>query len=127
LYAIALLAEGGCFAADREAGVLYRGFEASAVLGTPEGLAVYENGVRINEVFGDTLDWDLIPSLAIDQVSIVSGSPVYGLNALGGGMAITMKNGFSYQGGNAQLYGGMLNERAGSAQFAARKRPFILT
>ena len=34
--------------------ILYRGFEASPVLGTPQGLAVYENGVRINEAFGDT-------------------------------------------------------------------------
>ncbi|HTT04537.1 MAG TPA: TonB-dependent receptor [Steroidobacteraceae bacterium] len=99
--------------------ILYRGFEASPVLGTPEGLAVYENGVRINEAFGDAVNWDLIPSMAIDQVSIVSGSPVYGLNALGGGMAVTMKNGFSYQAGNAQLYGGTFNERAGAAEYGA--------
>jgi iron complex outermembrane receptor protein len=97
--------------------ILYRGFEASAVLGTPQGLAVYANGVRINEAFGDAVNWDLIPSLAIEQVSIVSSSPVYGLNALGGGMAITMKNGFSYQGGDAQLYGGSFNERAGTAEY----------
>ncbi len=31
------------------------------MLGTPQGLAVYQNGVRINEVFGDTVNWDLIP------------------------------------------------------------------
>ena len=41
--------------------ILYRGFEASPVLGTPEGLAVYQNGVRINEAFGDTVNWDLFP------------------------------------------------------------------
>ncbi|HXE20689.1 MAG TPA: TonB-dependent receptor, partial [Castellaniella sp.] len=99
--------------------ILYRGFEASAVRGTPEGLAVYENGVRINEAFGDAVNWDLIPALAIDQVSIVSSSPVYGLNALGGGVAVTMKNGFSYQGAHAQLYGGSFNERAGAAQYGA--------
>lgn len=99
--------------------ILYRGFEASPVLGTPEGLAVYENGVRINEVFEDAVNWDLIPSLAIDQVSIVSSSPVYGLNALGGGMAVTMKNGFSYPGGDARLYGGTFNERAASGQYGA--------
>jgi iron complex outermembrane receptor protein len=99
--------------------ILYRGFEASAVLGTPEGLAVYENGVRINEAFGDAVNWDLIPSLAIEQVSIVSSSPVYGLNALGAGMAVTMKNGFTYQGGDAQLYGGTFDERAGTVQYGA--------
>ncbi|MEA2754015.1 MAG: iron complex outerrane recepter protein, partial [Aliidongia sp.] len=39
--------------------ILYRGFEASPVLGTPQGLAVYQNGVRINEAFGDAVNWDL--------------------------------------------------------------------
>ncbi len=56
--------------------ILYRGFEASPVLGTPQGLAVYQNGVRINEAFGDTVDWDLFPDIAIQRVDIVSANPV---------------------------------------------------
>ena len=44
--------------------VLYRGFEASPILGTPQGLAVYQNGERINEAFGDSVNWDLIPDIA---------------------------------------------------------------
>ena len=78
--------------------VQYRGFTASPVEGTPQGLAVYQNGVRINEVFGDTVNWDLIPSNAINGVTVVSGNPLYGLNALGGALNIAMKDGFSYQG-----------------------------
>ena len=78
--------------------VQYRGFSASPVEGTPQGLAVYQNGVRINEVFGDTVNWDLIPSNAINGVTVVSGNPLYGLNALGGALNITMKDGFSYHG-----------------------------
>ena len=39
----------------------YRGYVAGPVIGTPQGLAVYQNGVRINEVFGDVVNWDLIP------------------------------------------------------------------
>jgi iron complex outermembrane receptor protein len=50
--------------------ILYRGFEASPVLGTPQGLAVYQNGVRINEAFGDTVNWDMIPDIAIDRVDV---------------------------------------------------------
>ncbi|MGO9484931.1 MAG: TonB-dependent receptor [Rhodomicrobium sp.] len=78
--------------------VQYRGYTASPVEGTPQGLAVYQNGVRINEVFGDTVNWDLIPSNAINGVTVVSGNPLYGLNALGGALNIAMKDGFSYQG-----------------------------
>ena len=78
--------------------VQYRGYSASPVEGTPQGLAVYQNGVRINEVFGDTVNWDLIPSNAINSVALVSGNPLYGLNALGGALNISLKDGFSYHG-----------------------------
>ena len=97
--------------------ILYRGFEASPVLGTPQGLAVYQNGVRINEAFGDTVNWDLFPDIAIDQVELVSSSPVYGLNALGGAIAVTMKNGFTYQGADVELSGGSYGQRAVTAQY----------
>jgi iron complex outermembrane recepter protein len=104
--------------------ILYRGFEASPVLGTPQGLAVYQNGVRINEAFGDTVNWDLIPDIAIDRVDIVSSSPLFGLNALGGAMSVTMKNGFTYQGVGAELSGGSFNQRTGSAEFGFNQGMF---
>jgi iron complex outermembrane receptor protein len=97
--------------------ILYRGFEASPVLGTPQGLAVYQNGVRINEAFGDTVNWDLFPDIAINQVELVSSSPVYGLNALGGAISVTMKNGFTYQGTDVELSGGSYGQRAVTAQY----------
>jgi iron complex outermembrane recepter protein len=97
--------------------VLYRGFEASPVLGTPEGLAVYQNGVRINEAFGDTVDWDLIPDIAIDRFDIISANPVYGLNALGGAAVITMKNGFTYQGFEDELAVGSFGQRSEQFQY----------
>src|ERR1700691_3796019 len=85
--------------------VLFRGFEASPVLGTPEGMAVYQNGVRINEAFGDTVNWDLVPDMAITRLTVTSSNPVYGLNALGGAVAIGMKDGFSYDGNELEISG----------------------
>ena len=64
----------------------YRGYVASPVIGTPQGLAVYQNGVRINEVFGDVVNWDLIPQNAINRLTLVPSNPVYGLNATGGAL-----------------------------------------
>ncbi len=104
--------------------VLYRGFEASPVVGTPEGLAVYQNGVRINEAFGDAVNWDLFPDFAIDRVEIVSSSPVYGLNALGAGISLTMKNGFDYQGGDAEVSGGSFGQRNAEVQYGANSGIF---
>ncbi len=106
--------------------VTYRGFEASPVLGTPQGLAVYQNGVRINEAFGDSVNWDFIPDVAINRVDIVSASPLYGLNALGGAMAVTMKNGFTHDGAGAELSGGSFNQRNASAEFGGHHGQFGL-
>src|ERR1700722_4257072 len=97
--------------------VLFRGFEASPVLGTPEGMAVYQNGVRINEAFGCTVNWDLIPDIAIARIDILSATSVFGLNALGGAATVTMKNGFTYQGFDGTLSGGSFNQRQAQAEY----------
>lgn len=97
--------------------ILYRGFEASPVLGTPQGLAVYQNGVRINEAFGDTVNWDLFPDIAINRVELVSSSPVYGLNALGGAISVSMKNGFDYRDGDVEVAGGSYGLHSAAGQF----------
>ncbi len=97
--------------------ILFRGFEASPVLGTPQGLAVYQGGVRINEAFGDTVNWDLFPSAAIDRVDVVSSNPVYGLNALGGAVIVTMKNGFTFEGAEGEVEGGSFGQRAVTLQY----------
>jgi iron complex outermembrane recepter protein len=76
----------------------YRGFTASPVQGTPEGIAVYQNGTRVNESWGDVVNWDFIPEKAIDKVTLFPSNPVFGLNALGGALSIQMKNGFTWQG-----------------------------
>jgi iron complex outermembrane receptor protein len=104
--------------------ILFRGFEASPVVGTPEGLAVFQNGVRINEAFGDSLNWDLLPDIAIDRLDIVGSNPVYGLNALGGAVIVNMKNGFTYRGGEAELSGGAWGQRQGSIQYGLNDGTF---
>lgn len=87
--------------------ISYRGFTASPVLGTPQGLSVFVDGVRVNEPFGDVVNWDLIPQSAIDTMQLIPGSnPTYGLNTLGGALAITTKNGKTSPGGEAQISAG---------------------
>jgi iron complex outermembrane receptor protein len=87
--------------------IYYRGFVASPLLGMPQGLSTYVNGVRFNEPFGDTVNWDLISENAIDTMSLHSGSnPVYGLNSLGGAIAVKTKTGFSAPEHQIEVYGG---------------------
>jgi iron complex outermembrane receptor protein len=95
----------------------YHGYAASPLQGTPQGLAVYVNGVRFNQPFGDTVDWDLIPNIAIDKVNIEGSNPVFGLNALGGSVNIQLKNGFTWQGFEGDVSGGSFGQVQGEFQY----------
>ncbi len=95
----------------------YHGFAASPLQGTPQGLAVYVNGMRFNQPFGDTVDWDLIPDIAIDRINLEGSNPVFGLNALGGSVNVLMKNGFTYHGLEADLSGGSFGQVQGEFQY----------
>src|SRR5262249_50069216 len=100
--------------------IQYRGFAASPLQGRPQGLAVYLGGVRVNEAFGDTVNWDLIPTNAIQRADVWSSNPVFGLNALGGAISLQMKNGFTYQGAEADVTAGSFGRIGGGLQYGAR-------
>jgi iron complex outermembrane receptor protein len=95
----------------------YHGYAASPLQGTPQGLAVYVNGVRFNQPFGDTVDWDLIPDIAIDRINLEGSNPVFGLNALGGSVNVQLKNGFNWQGFEADVSGGSFGQIQGEFQY----------
>ena len=97
--------------------LFYHGFEASPLQGTPQGVAVYVDGVRFNQAFGDTVNWDLIPDIAIDRMNLAGSNPVYGLNALGGSLNVQLKNGFTYQGAEAVVSGGSFGQAQGQFQY----------
>ena len=97
--------------------LVYHGFLASPLQGNPQGLAVYVNGARFNQPFGDTVNWDLIPDLAIDRIELVGSNPVFGLNALGGALSVRMKNGFTHQGVEIDLLGGSFAHYQGNLQY----------
>ncbi len=100
-----------------QADVNYRGFTASPLLGTPQGLSVYQDGVRVNEPFGDSVNWDLIPRNAIASIDLVPGSnPLFGLNTLGGALAIRTKDGFSHAGTGLEGYVGSFGRSAVTAE-----------
>src|ERR1700736_5998237 len=106
--------------------VQFRGFVASPVAGTPQGLAVYQNGVRLNEAFGDTVNWDLIPTAAIRSVTVVTNNPAFGLNALGGAVNVQMKDGFNYQGAAIDTMGGSFGRIQSSAQWGRQVDNFAV-
>ena len=102
-------AQGNPFQPD----VSFRGFTASPLLGVPQGLSVFQDGVRINEPFGDVVNWDLIPQSAISSIQLIPGSnPAFGLNTLGGALAIYTKSGSDNPGGGIEVTAGSFGRRA---------------
>jgi iron complex outermembrane receptor protein len=96
-----------------QADLRFRGFTASPLLGLPQGLSVYQNGVRVNEPLGDSVNWDMLPESAVSSIDLVGGSnPVYGLNTLGGALALTMKNGFNFSGTEIETLAGSWDRSA---------------
>lgn len=104
----------------------YRGFGAGSITGFPQGIAVYQNGIRINEVFGDVVNWDMIPTNGVSNISVVSGNPVYGLNALGGGAVVRMKDGFEFQGVEIESQFGSFGYKEVGTQVGIEKGPWAI-
>lgn len=105
----------------------YRGYSISPLLGLPQGLAVYQDGVRVNEPFGDTVNFDLIPLVALGQADLVPGSnPVFGRNALGGALALRTKSGFDHAGMGVELSGGGFGRRGAAAEYGVAGQDLAL-
>ncbi|PPC95292.1 MAG: TonB-dependent receptor [Methylotenera sp.] len=98
--------------------VTFRGYAASPLLGTPQGLSIFVDGVRVNEPFGDVVNWDLIPSNSINSINLIPGSnPLFGLNTLGGALSVQTKSGRTNPGGAVEAYMGSWGRKAGSAEY----------
>ena len=113
-------AQGNAYQQD----INFRGFTASPLLGAPQGLSVFQDGVRINEAFGDVVNWDLLPQSAISSVQLIPGSnPVFGLNTLGGALAIYTRSGAQYPGAAIELSLGSFGRKTAEFEYGgARER-----
>jgi outer membrane receptor protein involved in Fe transport len=102
--------------------VNFRGYTASPLLGTPEGVSVYLDGVRQNQPFGDVVSWDLIPKNAISEINLIPGSdPLFGLNTLGGALSVRTKDGISSPGLGGSVTYGSSGRKAVQAEYGGGK------
>ena len=105
--------------------VTYRGFLASPLVGSAIGLSVYLDGLRFNDGFGDTVSWDLIPRLAISGIDVIPGSnPIFGLNTLGGALAVRTKTGRDFPGTSIGASGGSFGRWNVEAEHGGAHGPF---
>ena len=103
----------------------YRGFTASPLLGLAQGLAVYQNGARINEPLGDAVNWDLLPQSAVQSITLSGGAyPLFGLNSLGGSLIVDMKDGFNSPGSSVEISSGSFGRTTANIELGGNNGSF---
>lgn len=106
-----------------QASLNWRGFSAGALQGMEQGLAVYLDGVRFNQPFGDVVLLDLMPDTVLVSAQVNDANPVLGRNALAGSLLVQTGDGVSLSGLRAQadvdsegMVGGAVSYGTGTAQ-----------
>lgn len=103
----------------------YRGFLGGPLTGSAIGLSVYLDGMRFNDGFGDTINWDLIPTFALSAVDVIPGSnPLFGLNTLGGALSMRTKRGFDFPGFELAASGGSWGRWTVESTYGGSRGPF---
>ena len=98
---------------DRQPSLNYRGFQTAPLLGLPQGLAVYMDGIRMNDLFGDVVFWEVLPSNGLKSIELIAGSnPIFGLNALGGAVQYQTKTGFDLTENTFSIQGGSYGHKS---------------
>jgi outer membrane cobalamin receptor len=71
-----------------------RGFYASPVVGVPQGVSVFLDGIRQNEPDAAQVNWDLLPMEHIQRAELVSGvGSILGRNSLAGAINLVSRRG----------------------------------
>jgi iron complex outermembrane receptor protein len=94
-----------------------RGFYSSPVVGLPQGVAVFLDGVRMNEPEASQINFDLLPMDHIQRIEVLSGNgSLLGRNALGGAINLVTARGtgptradFEASGGSFGMFRGEAN------------------
>jgi iron complex outermembrane recepter protein len=100
--------------------VSLRGFQVSPVIGLPQGVTVYVDGVRANEPDAHEVNFDLLPLEDVERVEVVYGpSVLLGRNALGAAVNLVTRRGATPAAGEVEASAGSwgryeLKARAGN-------------
>ena len=87
-----------------------RGFYASPVVGTPQGVSIFVDGVRVNEPDAAEVNFDLLPLEHVKRVEILSGNgTLLGRNSLGGSINLVTRRGEGPPNGEIELMAGTYN------------------
>ncbi|HET7600972.1 MAG TPA: TonB-dependent receptor [Gemmatimonadales bacterium] len=98
-----------------------RGFFASPVVGLPQGVSVFLDGVRQNEPDAAQVNFDLLPMQYVRRIELLSGTAsIQGRNSLGGAINLVTARGTGPLGGELELQGGSFGTFNGNGSVDGR-------
>lgn len=93
-----------------------RGFTASPVVGLPQGVSVFLDGVPVNEPDAGQVNFDLLPLEHVERVEVLSGTAsLLGPNSLGGAVNLVTRHGEGRSSGEVEVSGGSYGARSAEA------------
>jgi outer membrane receptor protein involved in Fe transport len=96
-----------------------RGFAASPVVGLPQGLSVFLDGVPVNEADAGQVNFDLLPLDQVQRVEVLRGTAsLLGPYSLGGAVNLVTRRGGAADRGGVELSAGSFGAREASASAA---------
>jgi outer membrane receptor protein involved in Fe transport len=100
-----------------------RGFTASPVVGLPQGVSVFLDGVPVNEPDAGQVNFDLLPLEHVRRVELLSGTAsLLGPNSLGGAINLVTQRGDGAPSGEVELSGGSYDRFSGEGSLSGDAR-----
>jgi iron complex outermembrane receptor protein len=100
-----------------------RGFAAGPVVGLPQGVSVFLDGVRQNEPDAAEVNFDLLPMEHVQRVELLSGTgSLLGPNSLGGAINLVTNRGGGAREAELELSGGSFGSYSGEGSMSGGHR-----
>ena len=98
-----------------------RGFTASPVVGLPQGVSIFLDGVPVNEPDAGQVNFDLLPLEHIERIEFLSGTAsLLGPHSLGGAVNLMTRHGEGDRGGELELVAGSHDHYAATVSHGGR-------
>ena len=121
------ISEASQFGSPHQPDLRLRGFQVGPVVGQPQSVSVFVDGVRVNEPDASQVNFDLIPLEAVERIEVIRtpGGP-FGRNTLAGAINIVTRRGEGPAEGQVGLAGGSFGtvQASGWAGGSVEETPF---
>jgi iron complex outermembrane receptor protein len=98
-----------------QADIRLRGFAVSPIVGVPQSVSVFVDGVRVNEADASQVHLSLIPAAAVERIELVRGPVgVFGKNSIAGALNFVTRRAEGPPSVTADIEGGSFDAWAGT-------------